>query len=299
MTQPEKAITGQAPVDAPHFTQRFPLALRRESVMADLGDPIISDPDSLFIDGEKLKGRTALVTGASSGLGRATAELFGSYGMNVILVGRDRDRTALTQKSVEEKGGVGYVMIGDMKDPDAARRVVEQGAERFGKIDVGVLNAGIIADADVLDMTPNQWYDVAHGNGDMTFFPAQALARQMVSQENSQESNLVFVSSVSMVGNPGQANYSYSKAGIEAVAKSFARSSDLKGISVGILTPGGIDTEMIHNLEEKQQRMFKIMMKGMMPSKRAFSAEEMAKGVGYLATLPRDAAGGGHRLVLA
>ena len=275
----------------PEITRTFPINLRKNSIIAELGEPIVSDPAELEINPEELRGRTALITGATSGLGAATAELFSSFGMNVIIVGRDLKRGTDSLRRVTETGGEGMFIQGDISIPERATEIVRLGVAEFGRIDVGVLNAGIVSDAPITEMTPDQWYDVTHGVVDMTFFPAQALAKRMIDQENSRIPNLIFVSSVSEIGNKQQANYSSAKAGIEALAKVFAR--EFSGISVGIFRPGFINTEMLRN-EEKGLRTAEVLAKGL-PAGRVFTAEEAARGPAYLASLKES----GHVLTLA
>ncbi|GEM_PF-2845227 len=290
----DRTQPGSSPVPQEQLTSRFVTSLGRGILVSEFGDGILSNPEALVFDPADLNGRVAFITGASSGLGRATALLFAESGSRVVIAGRDADRANATKEEIESKGGEAFVVIGDMRDPEVAKRTVAEATERFGRIDIGVMDAGIIDDASPLDMTPQQWYNVAHGNGDMTFFPAQAIAQQMITQDKAVAQSLVFISSISMMGNSGQPNYSYAKAGGEAVAKAFARSKDLKDVSVGILRPGLIDTEMIHRMGEPEQRAMNTMARAMMPLKRMLTPDEGARGVAFLATRKES----GHILTL-
>lgn len=282
---------GQIPSE---ITTRFNTTARRELIRTEFGESIWSQPGELLYDPQDIKGRVALVTGASSGLGRATAFLLAEQGAMVAVAGQDDERTQATVSAIEARGGAAVPMFGDLRDREVAERIVRETAERFGRVDIGILNAGLIDDANPLTMTPEQWYKVAHGNLDISYFTAQALSNQMVAQNNEKPANVVLVSSVSMMGNADQPNYSAAKAGSEAMIKSFARSAGSNKILYGIIRPGFIDTEMIQRLEERQRRGMHTLAKASMPLKRMLTVEETANGIAYLATRKES----GHILTL-
>lgn len=276
------------------ITSRFATSIGRGIIASEFGSEIFSNPEALVFDPADLKGRVAFITGGSSGLGRATAMLFAESGALVVITGRDEERTHATRRAIEKAGGKALSMVGDMRKSGIVQAAVSETVDQFGRIDIGILNAGVINDADPIDMTVGQWYDVVHDNADMTFFPAQAIARQMINQDGSVPKSLVYISSIAMMGNSGQPNYSFTKAGGESLMKAFARSKNLKDVSVGILRAGLIDTEMLHRMGEKEQKEMDIMARAIMPLKRKLTPEEGANAVAYIATLKES----GHILTL-
>ncbi|HVZ12381.1 MAG TPA: SDR family oxidoreductase [Patescibacteria group bacterium] len=273
-------------------TSRFVPTIGRDAFRDEFGPEILSDPDKIVVDPARIKDRVSIITGASSGVGKATALLLSELGSRVAVNGRDVARTNQVVDEIIAAGGDAIAVIGDLRDPEAAAKAVRETTERFGRIDIGVLNAAVLDESNPIEMTPEQWYAV-HGNADLTFFPAQAIARQMLTQNNSEDLNMVYVSSISMVGNQDQPNYSFVKAGGEAMIKSFARSGSTKAIHFGIFRPGPIRTEMVDALDTKGQRAVELMGRRS-PMGRLITPPEAARGIAYLATQKES----GHILTL-
>ena len=272
------------------LTTSFPPRINRDTIRAELGDRLISNPlEELILDEARLRGRTALVTGSTRGIGKATALLFGRLGMNVIVHGRDEDKGHEVAREIDSLGGEGIFVGGDLLLPDEAEKILADARSfGFGKIDIGVVNAGFIDDANAEDMTAEKWQAVSHGNLDMAWVTMQALAKHMIEQDYGENvPNIVYISSVSEFGNPGQANYSAAKAGGEAAAKAIARRLVLlkNNAAVGIVRPAGVRTEIITSLEEKEARVLEALQKRTFPVGRFFEPEEVAHGIAYMSTL--------------
>lgn len=194
--------------------------------------------------------------------------------MNVVVHGRDAKKGVEVASEIDSLGGKGVFVRGDLRVSGEAEEILVAAEHLgFGKIDIGVVNAGFIDDANAEDLTPEQWQAVSHGNLDMAWFTMQALAKHIIQQDYGENTpNIVYVSSVSEFGNPGQANYSAAKAGGEAATKAIARRLVLlkKNVAVGIVRPAGVRTEIITSLEEKEARVLEALQKKDFSSRKIF-----------------------------
>ncbi len=280
-------------------TSHFPLRISKETVPDLLGGCIISNPiEELPIDEERLEGRTALITGSTRGIGKATALLFGKFGMNVVIHGRDETLGNQVVSEVSEAGGKAVFVCGDLRIQDESNKVLSEALQNFPRIDIAVINAGYIDDVVAESITPEQWVDVAHGNLDMAWFSVQTIGNYMMEQDYSgQTPNIVYISSVSEVGNPGQANYSAAKAGAEAAFIAFARRVVFlkRDIAMGIVRPAGVRTEIITSLPEREARVVEGINKRVFPKGSLLEPDEVAHGIAYMAGLREN----GHILTLA
>lgn len=218
----------------------------------------------------------ALVTGASRGIGAACAVALAESGYNVA-VGyvNDADGAARTVADVEAAGGRGLAHRVDVSDEASAAAFVAA-AESMGDLNAVVLNAGITRDGLALRMSAEDWGAVMRTNLDGAFYTARAALRGMIKRRAG---SIVAVSSVvGLMGNPGQANYCASKAGLIGLVKSLAREVGGRGIRVNAVAPGYIVTDMTGELGDDQR----TSLLGATPLGRLGEPEDVASAVAFL-----------------
>lgn len=231
----------------------------------------------------ELEGRVALVTGASRGMGRAIALKLGSLGaavaVNYVAVDPQNEADAKDTVAELERLGVKAMAVeADVRDGEAVKRMVDTVVEQLGAIHILVNNAGITKDTLLLRMSEQQWDDVIDINLRGTFLCTRHALKSMIRQSWGR---IVSLSSVAgVVGNPGQSNYSASKAGIIGFTKSLAREVGSRGITVNAVAPGFIRTAMTDALpEEVQARIIE-----MTSVRRAGTTEDVAEAIAFLAS---------------
>lgn len=226
-----------------------------------------------------LEGKTALITGASRGIGKAIAEKFASEGANLILTDLFYDDNAKALEEELRAMGVKVKMYAsDASKFDQAQKVVDEAAQEFGQIHILVNNAGITRDTLLMRMTEDQWDLVINVNLKSVFNLTKAVQSYMLKQRNGSIINMSSVVGVS--GNAGQANYSASKAGIVGFTKSVARELGSRNIRCNAIAPGFILTEMTDKLPEEVRKEWAEKI----PLKRGGSPEEVAKVALFLAS---------------
>lgn len=224
-----------------------------------------------------LTGRVALVTGASRGIGRAIAVRLAACGATVAGVARSLEGLEATLKAIREAGGTAEGFAADVASAEDVQRVVDEVEAKFQRIDVLVNNAGVTRDGLVLRMEDKAWDEVIDTNLKGTFLFCRAVGALMM---RSRFGRIVNISSVSgLMGNPGQANYSASKAGVIGFSKTVARELASRGITVNVVAPGFITTDMTDVLPEK----VKAEVKERIPVRRLGNPEDIADLVCYLA----------------
>ena len=194
-----------------------------------------------------LSGRIAIVTGASRGIGRATARMLAEHGATVLAAARGENARA-TVDAIVAAGGQAHLASVDVTDRASVDRMVTHALERFGRIDVLVNNAGIARDQLLLRMKREDWDAVVGTNLTALFSCAQAVLRPMVKQRAGRIINISSV--VGQAGNAGQVNYAASKAGIIGFSKALALEVASRGITVNVVAPGLIDTDMTRALTD-------------------------------------------------
>jgi 3-oxoacyl-[acyl-carrier protein] reductase len=226
-----------------------------------------------------LEGKTAIVTGASRGIGKAIAVSFAAEGCNVAFTDLFDDENMKTTEAELQAFGVkakGYASdASSFSDTD---RVVGQIVEDFGGVDVLVNNAGITKDTLLLRMTEDQWDAVINVNLKSVFNFTKAAQKTMLKQRGGSIINLSSVVGVS--GNAGQSNYSASKAGIIGFTKSIARELGSRGIRSNAIAPGFIITEMTARIPEDARKAWEESI----PLKRGGTPDEVAKVALFLAS---------------
>jgi len=196
-----------------------------------------------------LAGKVGLVTGASRGIGRAIAKALAAEGAMVVLGARDEARLGDVRAEIEGGGGRSSAVALDVADRKSVDEVFGRILEAHGRLDILVNNAGITRDNLLLRMKPDEWADVLATNLGGTFHCTQAALRPMLKQRAGRIVNLTSV--VGLAGNPGQANYAASKAGVIGFTKSVAREVASRSITVNAVAPGFIETDMTAVLGDK------------------------------------------------
>ena len=222
-----------------------------------------------------LEGKCALVTGASGGLGAAIARALHAQGAKVALSGT---RVEPLEALATELGEGAFVVPANLSDPDSVAALPKAAEEAMGQIDILVNNAGITRDNLAMRLKDEDWDLVQQVNLKAAFKLSQAMLRGMMKRRFGRIINITSV--VGVTGNPGQANYAASKAGLIGMSKSLAQEVASRGITVNCLAPGFIESPMTDVLDEGQ----KERILGSVPMGRLGQAEEIASGVVYLAS---------------
>ena len=222
-----------------------------------------------------LTGKTALVTGASGGIGGAIAQALHRQGAVVTLSGT---RAEALEKVRESLGERAHVVTARMDDAADIERLAKEAEAAMGKIDILVNNAGITSDNISMRMKDAEWERVLLVNLTGTFRLIRAAMRGMMKRRFGRVINITSV--VGVTGNPGQANYSASKAGLIGMSKSLAQELASRSITVNCVAPGFIATPMTDVLTEPQ----KAAILGRIPADRLGAPDEIAAGVAYLAS---------------
>lgn len=192
-----------------------------------------------------LSGRIAIVTGASRGIGRSIALTLAAQGATVVAAARGDNARAVSEE-ITAAGGRAHAVSVDVTDRESVDRMVAAALERHGRVDVLVNNAGIARDQLLLRMKREDWDAVVATNLTAVFTCVQAVLRPMIKQRAGR---IISISSVvAQAGNAGQANYAASKAGVIGFSKSLAQEVASRGITVNVVAPGLIETDMTRAL---------------------------------------------------
>ena len=230
-----------------------------------------------------LKGKCALVTGASRGIGKAIALKLASLGANLVLNYRSSEQEALeVEKQVKDMGVDAISVKGDISKLEDVETLVSTAKEKFGAIDIMVNNAGITKDTLILRMKEEDFDTVIDVNLKGVFNWLKTITPVMVRQKYGKIINLSSVVGIS--GNAGQVNYSASKAGVIGMTKSLAKEVGSRGINVNAVAPGFIETDMTDVLGDK----YKDEIKKNIPLKKLGKPEDVANVVAFLASENSD-----------
>ncbi len=200
----------------------------------------------------KLTGKTALVTGAGRGIGRAIALKLAANGANVVVNSLSQQNVDAVVAEIRAAGGECTGIVSDVSSSDAVGILADRILSDFGGIDILVNNAGITRDQLLLRMTDSDWDDIITVDLKSVFLCTRAIMRYMV---KARKGRIVNISSiVGLVGNAGQANYAAAKAGIIGFTRSVAKEVASRNITVNAVAPGFIETDMTAKLSEKQRQ---------------------------------------------
>lgn len=224
------------------------------------------------------KGQTAIVTGGTRGIGRAIAEGLARRGANVVAAGRNVEAAKAVAASLSDLGVRALGVRLDVSDSGEVERVFEEIRKEFNRIDILINNAGITKDGLLMRMKEEAWDAVIDTNLKGAFLCSREVIKDMAKQRYGR---IVNISSVAaFMGNPGQANYSASKAGIVGLTKTVAKEYAGRGITVNAVAPGFIETAMTDVLPDN----IKEEMKKLIPLARFGTVEDIANAVIFLAS---------------
>ena len=225
----------------------------------------------------RFEGKVALVTGASRGIGRAIAVQLAAQGALVVAAARGGN-AADTVAAISAAGGRAQALALDVTDAEAAVAAVQGVVAEHGRLDILVSNAGITRDQLMLRMKRSDWDDVLATNLTAAFVLCQAAMKPMIKQRSGR---IVAISSVvGQMGNAGQANYAASKAGLIGFCKSLAREVGSRHVTVNVVAPGFVETDMTKALAEETQKQWAAQI----PLGRLGTPDDIASAVCFLAS---------------
>lgn len=230
-----------------------------------------------------LEGKIALVTGASRGIGRAIAlKLAENKAFVIVNYNGSKEKAEETVKLIKENGGDAKSVYFNVASDSECKEAIENLLKEMGHIDILVNNAGITKDGLLMAMKEEDFQDVLDINLKGAFHTIKYLSRNFLKQKYGKIINISSVSGV--LGNPGQANYSASKAGLIGLTKSAAREYATKGICVNAVAPGFVDTDMVAKMPDSA----KVSIEESIPMKRIGAPEDIANAVLFLAGKESD-----------
>jgi 3-oxoacyl-[acyl-carrier protein] reductase len=225
----------------------------------------------------ELSQKVAIVTGASRGIGRGIAEVLATRGAHVVAAAR-ADNAAAVVNGIRQAGGSAEAASVDVTDTDSVAALVDNVLTRHGRIDVLVNNAGIARDQLMLRMKRDEWDDVITTNLTAAFTCVHAVLKPMIKRRAGR---IISISSVvGQMGNPGQVNYAASKAGLIGFSKALAREVASRNITVNVVAPGLVDTDMTKAVAEKAQAEWTSLI----PLQRLGTPHDIACAVCFLAS---------------
>ncbi|MDE0424469.1 MAG: 3-oxoacyl-ACP reductase FabG [Candidatus Poribacteria bacterium] len=225
-----------------------------------------------------LSGKTAIVTGASRGIGAAIAQRLCETGANVVLCSRSADAVGEVANTLEDKGHSVHAMAADISQKADVETLIEETAAQFSQIDILVNNAGITRDTLLMRLKDEDWHAVLQTNLTGTMYCTRAVLRPMIRQKSGRIINISSV--VGLAGNAGQANYAAAKAGIIGLTKATAKEVGARGITVNAIAPGFITTDMTAQISEQNQKQ----LLGLIPLRGFGHPEDVADAVCFLAS---------------
>lgn len=226
----------------------------------------------------RCENKNVVITGGSSGIGKATAILFAAEGANVIILDINEKMAKETVKEIESTGGSAFFYNVDVSKLETVRKAADKIAKEIGLVDVLINNAGIIADSSLKKMTEEQFDRVLAINLKGVFNCTKVFSEHMI--RKSKGSIISASSVVAHHGNFGQTNYVTSKAAVIGMTKGWARELGPRGVRVNALTPGLVDTEMIHKVPDE----ILSELKERIPLKRFSTTQEIASVYLFLAS---------------
>jgi NADP-dependent 3-hydroxy acid dehydrogenase YdfG len=238
----------------------------------------------------KLTGTVALVTGASSGIGRATARTLAELGASVSVVARRSDRLEALVRDIESGGGTALAIAGDITDRVSAEAAVRQTIEHFGRLDILVNNAGVMNIGPVVESEVEDWEQMIALNQRALLYMTKAALPHLqaaAETETRRVADIVNISSYAgRVASPNFAVYNMTKFGVNGFTEALRQELGSSHIRVGVLEPGAVKTE----LNDQHKGAIRAEIAAFFASIEALEAEDIADGVAYMVTRPRRAA---------
>lgn len=225
-----------------------------------------------------LTGKTAIVTGASRGIGAAIARKLCEAGANVALCSRSAEAVAAIADTLNSEGYTAISTAADISKKGDVEALIKTVLDRFSQIDILVNNAGITRDTLLMRLQDEDWDAVLQTNLTGTMYCTRAVMRPMLRQRSGRIINISSV--IGIMGNPGQASYAAAKAGIIGFTKTIAREVGVRGITVNAIAPGFITTDMTAQMPQQNQEQ----LRGLIPLRRFGSPEDVADAVCFLAS---------------
>jgi len=230
----------------------------------------------------KLEGKVALITGGARGIGKEIAFLFLKEGAKVAIFDINDEDLKLTEDEAKSKGYELLSLKADVTNVEDIKKGIDIILDRYKKIDILVNNAGITCDKVFLRMTESDWDKVLNVNLKAAFLVSREVLKSMIKQKYGKIINISSI--IGLVGNPGQANYSASKAGLLGLTKTLAKEFASRNIMVNAICPGFIQTQMTEKLpQEVKEKMF-----SQIPLKRFGTPQDIAKACLFLASSDSD-----------
>ncbi|MAI87295.1 MAG: 3-oxoacyl-[acyl-carrier-protein] reductase [Candidatus Marinimicrobia bacterium] len=195
-----------------------------------------------------LRNKIAIVTGASQGIGKTTAQLFSKSGAHVVCIARNEEKIKNLANTISKNGHSASYNSCDISDGDLFQDTIKSVINDYGKIDILINNAGITRDSLVLRMKNHQWDEVLNTNLKGAFYATKSVLRSMMKNKYGRIINITSI--VGLQGNSGQSNYSASKAGLIGFSQSVAKEVASRGITINCIAPGWIETEMTSDLPQ-------------------------------------------------
>jgi len=225
-----------------------------------------------------LKGKAAIITGAGQGIGREIALTLGRAGAFISAADYVEEGVRSLVEELKGAGTEAIYTLADVSKFDQCQAIVDGTIKKFGRIDILVNNAGITRDNLIMRMKEEEWQQVLDVNLKGAFNCTKAAARPMLKQRDGRIINIASI--IGLIGNAGQANYSASKAGVIALAKSTAKEFASRGITANAVAPGYIDTAMTKVLDEETRNK----MLSLVPLARMGTSADVANAVLFLAS---------------
>ena len=231
----------------------------------------------------RLRGKSALITGAAAGIGRATAELFAREGARLVLADINTDGLSALRDSLADVTGDVALVTADVSKPADARRMIDVAIERYGRLDIAVANAGIIPLASIVEATPEGWDEVMSIDGRGMFLTCKYAIEQMITTGGG---SIICLSSISgMAGQSRQSTYGPAKFVASGLTKHLAIEWAGNGIRVNAVAPGTINTERVQQLpNEPGGPEYLEAVKAAHPMGRLGEPSEVAKAILFLAS---------------
>lgn len=225
-----------------------------------------------------LTGKTAIVTGASRGIGAAIARKLCEAGANVALCSRSAEAVAAIADTLNSEGYTAISTAADISKKGDVEALIKTVLDKFSQIDILVNNAGITRDTLLMRLQDEDWDAVLQTNLTGTMYCTRAVMRPMLRQRSGRIINISSV--IGIMGNPGQASYAAAKAGIIGFTKTIAREVGVRGITVNAIAPGFITTDMTAQMPRQNQEQLRALI----PLRRFGSPEDVADAVCFLAS---------------